>query len=493
MKHTIIILAHKNLTQVLELAKFFSRNCYVIIHIDKKQKVNQEILNELANLQQVISVSQQYEVNWGGYSILECEIGLLNDAIEKTDSEYFHLISGQDYPVRSLEFFLDFFERRKGKNFIQYTHLPHPGWEGNTYKRFQYYYPYDYSSNRPNPRKWVWEEVKKQQEKGIKRPIPDEFDHLYGGSQWFSITREAVRILLDYTSQKPSLYRRMWMTFAPEESYIATVLVNLLEKDKIENSNHRYIRWKHENGNRPANLGLEHFYYLLDYDYLFARKIEHPISNPLLKQINRYLISDNNIIQMSNGGWEYDGYLKYHYDAKFFSFVAQFYQEINATKAVDIGCGSGFYVAKWRRSGLFFDGYDINPYTPSLSNILQQDGDVPCGVADITKKLELNDSWDLVVCKDVLQYIPTELTTTAINNLCQLSSHYVIFSYNSQNNIDSFCQPLDWSLIEKQMQYNNFEKDEYMTARIQVVSNKNVTSAIFRMRGKDIMIGTIKQ
>lgn len=179
MEHTIIILAHKNISQVVQLVKYFKHNCRVIIHIDKKKNVAQKYIDELNNLQQVVTISQEYNVNWGGFSILECEISMLNKGLQLTDSDYFHLISGQDYPVKPLDYFLSFFEKQKGKNFIQYTHLPHSGWEGNTFKRFQYYYPYDYAGNKKNPKQWVWEQVKEQQKKGIKRPIPDEFDHLY--------------------------------------------------------------------------------------------------------------------------------------------------------------------------------------------------------------------------------------------------------------------------------------------------------------------------
>jgi len=87
----------------------------------------------------------------------------------------------------------------------------------------------------------------------------------------------------------------MWMTFAPEECYVATVLVNLMDKEDIVPWNHRFIRWKHENGNRPANLGCEHFRYLLEDEYLFARKIEQPCSTVLLDRIDRYLLQDREI------------------------------------------------------------------------------------------------------------------------------------------------------------------------------------------------------
>ena len=74
------------------------------------------------------------------------------------------------------------------------------------------------------------------------------------------------------------------MTFAPEECYVATVLVNLMDKEDIVPWNHRFIRWKHENGNRPANLGCEHFRYLLEDEYLFARKSNSHAVRMLLDQ-----------------------------------------------------------------------------------------------------------------------------------------------------------------------------------------------------------------
>ena len=289
MKHAILILAHKNIGQLCRLAEYFKHDCDVFIHIDRKQTIKSIEKERILGLKQVKFISQEYDVNWGGTSVLESEMHLLRLSIHYSDANYFHLISGQDYPTRPLEYFLDFFKRNIGKEFISYLHLPHPNWQDNTFQRLQYYYPYDYSSKQKNPRQWVREQVRLQQKRGIKRPIPDEFDHLYGSSQWFSITRDASIALLDYTDHSPSLYRKMWMTFAPEECYVATVLVNLMGKKNIISWNHRFIRWQYENGNRPANLGNEHFRYLLENEYVFARKMELPISNQLLDRIDKYL------------------------------------------------------------------------------------------------------------------------------------------------------------------------------------------------------------
>lgn len=402
MKHAILILAHKNVNQLCRLVKYFDTNCDVYIHIDKKQPIGIDDEKRLSEYPQVKVVSREYNVNWGGTSVLESEMYLLRIAVQSSGAEYYHLISGQDYPTRPLDYFLDFFKRNAGKEFISYQHLPHPNWEDNTFRRLQYYYPYDYATGRNNPRQWVREQVKLQQSKGAKRPIPDEFDHLYGSSQWFSITRKAATELLDYTDHSPSLYGKMWMTFAPEECYVATVLVNLLGKENIVPWNLRFIRWKYENGNRPANLECEHFRYLLENEYLMARKMELPGSAPLLDRIDTYLHQDSLIEVQRAGGWIYNGFMKYQYEKKFTDYIARMWCEVDATTGVDMGCGAGLYVAQWRSCGLSFAGYDANPYTKELSAMLLPDGDTPCGIADLTEDLEVENRFDMVVCKDVL-------------------------------------------------------------------------------------------
>ena len=469
MKHAILILAHKNLVQIRRLIEYFTKDCDVYMHLDSKGVYDAELIQDMRRYPQVILIDTSYEVNWGGFSVLHSEMELLRYAYEHGQYDYFHLISGQDYPIRPLNYFLRFFECNNGREFIRYIHLPNPRWEHNTFRRLQYYYPYDSASDKPNPRKWVSNQVQQQIERGTKRPIPDEFDHLYGSSQWFSITSRAAGVLLEYTDKHPSLYRKMWMTFAPEECYVSTVLVNLIEKDSVECENKRFIRWKHENGNRPANLGCEHFHLLLEHDCLFARKIEVPCSSPLLDIIDRYLHKDADITSSNTGAWVYDGYLKYAYDPKFADYVIRLCFDESVRTAVDMGCGSGIYVAEWRRHNLPFAGYDANPYTKKLSQRLLPDGDRPCGIADLTEQMECREPFDLVICKDVLQYIPNGKTGTAIKNLARLSSHLILLSWNSP--VESPMKPqteISIELLCSSFDKCGFQIDEQRTSRLQI-------------------------
>ena len=430
MKHAIMIMAHKNFEFLHHLIEYFTRDCYVIVHIDKKSSITREQEACLRAMPQVSGVYRKYSVHWGGFSILKCELFLLKQAIHSTDADYFHLISGQDYPIKPLSTFLDFFEKNKGKEFIRYANIPHARWDHYTFSRFQYYYPYDYFGKTTAESKRIVNKIVDWQKRhGIKRRIPDHFEHLYGSTQWFSITRKAVETLLDYTHKHPAFYRRARWTFAAEEYYVATVLVNLLPKEDIEQSDLRFIRWMYQNGNYPANLDSKHFCMIArQQKYLFVRKIEMPVSSLLISLIDMYLLVDATFSTVFSGGWHYKGVLRYDFDKYFADRLTSVCHYLRIKSAIDIGCGIGFYVEYLRRRKIPVSGYDSNPFTETISSIILPKGDAACGCADITENINVEDSFEIVICMDVLQFIPHSLKQKALANLCALSEKFIMIS-----------------------------------------------------------------
>lgn len=435
LKHAIMIMAHQNIGQITDLVRYFKEDCYLFIHIDTKSEITAEELDSLRKYEQVKWVGKKFSIHWGGYSILRCEIFLLKKALKECDADYFHLISGQDYPTRSLNRFLTYFEDIEGFNLVHYIHLPNPKWERNTFSRFQYYYPYDWVKHGKKSLPLIRKFVDFQKRHSIKRRIPDHFEHIYGGSQWFSICKEAAVKLIDYTRKKPALYRRMWMTFAPEESYIATVLVNTLPRTSIICDNARFIRWHYENGNRPANLGCEHFRYILEKEFIFARKMYGSKSEEIKKLLDRYLLNEQETFHLTQtGGWVYDGYLEYGYNPLFTQTVYQFCISNQIHSVLDMGCGTGMYVSLLREKGIAIAGYDANPYVKQLSARLLPADDQPCLMADLTDDLEVSKPFDLVLCKDVLPYIPESLEKKVLCNLNKLTGKYLLFNWNEESN-----------------------------------------------------------
>lgn len=290
MKHAILILAHKDFTHLRHLIEYFTKNCYVYVHVDKKADINDEELRLISSMPQVRTVYRQFHVHWGGFSVLEAELSLFKRAYEDVEADYYHLISGQDYPIKPLNAFLNYFEKRGEKDYIEYKPYPITNWGSAFFNRFRFYYlADDVNWQTSNGKRFMGELLKLQADYNVRREPIREFNIIYKGSQWMSLTRDTVDLVLKYTDEHPSFLQRLKYTFAPEESYIHTILLNS-RKGKILNNNLRYIRWNAENGNNPSNLSIEHFDDIRDSNAFFARKMERPYCNPLIQLIDRHLL-----------------------------------------------------------------------------------------------------------------------------------------------------------------------------------------------------------
>lgn len=239
MKQAILVIAHKNCKQLKHLIKYFNKDCHVYIHIDKKSSISGDKMLALKEeYPQIKGIYQKFDVHWGGFSLLQVEMFLLEIAMRDSDADSFHLISGQDYPIVPLTRFLQFFAEAKNLNFIDYCKWPITSWEHPFFDRFRFFYLCDYiEGNSAKGKEFLAKSIHWQKTYGIKREPITEFNIICKGSQWFSLTRQAVTILLDYTYKKKSLYNRLNYTFAPEETYINTVLVNIMDKNLIQNNN----------------------------------------------------------------------------------------------------------------------------------------------------------------------------------------------------------------------------------------------------------------
>lgn len=430
MKHAVVILAHKDFPLLYKLVEYFDKDCDVFIHVDKKSIFSPKEMEKLGKIRQVKAIFRKFSVHWGGFSMLRTELYMLSQAMGKSDACYFHLISGQDHPIKPLNDFLSFFAQANGKNYIEFHHLPYEHWDGCTYRRFQYYYMYDLVEGRSKKgQELITYFLKKQIQWHIKRSVPKHFDHLYGGSQWFSITRKAMLVLLNYTQKNPSFYRRMKYTFAPEETYVATILVNLLPKEEIVCDNLRFVRWMYENGGMPANLSAEHLKWFFLGNNLFVRKVTIQHSSTLIAAIDKYMLTEPRMEQSRTGVCKVNSLLPYTFDQSIGDAILRLYQLLDIETVLDAGCGAGLYVCYWRRYGMAVTGCDGNPHTLELSSLLLSAN--PCEVADLTEEIdeEEQEPFDMVVCLNVLQDIPMSYLDRVVSNLVYLSGKYLLIGW----------------------------------------------------------------
>src|SRR5690606_19565842 len=148
MKQAILITAYKDIQQLKELVCFFDAKYFnVYIHLDRKSHFKLEDFRFLeAQAPQVKLVANKYQVNWGGFNHLKAYLYLCREALKEEENFYFHLITGQDYPVKPLSYFLKFAQEQihEPREYLAHHEVPFKRWSGGGVNRLTYYHLYDF-------------------------------------------------------------------------------------------------------------------------------------------------------------------------------------------------------------------------------------------------------------------------------------------------------------------------------------------------------------
>ena len=289
MKHGFLILLHNNYEQVRKLIILLdNENSYIFLHIDKKSNFRDENASkfvEAVHLARIIFVDR-ISVQWGGYSQVQATLNLLKKANEY-DLDYYHLISGGDFPLTSWKAFDDFFKKRKGVQFVSY--VPEQ-YQQNFQKRVKYYWLFQEKIG--NPKRAIRQKnvyvifllllqrvlVFAQKVLGVDRRKRNEDVSFRAGSNWVSITEE----FLDYVISKEKWIKDTFKdTLCADEVFITTLLSNSKFSDKVQN-NQRYIDWGRGN---PYTFRISDYDELMKREELFARKFDETVDSQIIDKI----------------------------------------------------------------------------------------------------------------------------------------------------------------------------------------------------------------
>ncbi|MFD1256134.1 beta-1,6-N-acetylglucosaminyltransferase [Mucilaginibacter terrae] len=294
MKNAILIVAFRDVNHIIDIISCFDENDFIFfIHINNKSTVTKQEVDKLNNITNVIFAGQLFNTYWGSVNHLR-SILYLSELALKHDVDYIHLISGQDYPVKSSHDIKNFLIENKGKQYLEYIDVPNDLWkdEDGGLSRLNYYHLNDYiSGNKKSGRGILKGLLILQKALGIKRGFNKDFPKIYGGSTWWSLTAPCLKFVIDYLKTNDKFWKRFNNTLVSEEFLFQTIILNSPFKDSVVNNNLRYISWNKKHGSRPAILDEEDMDALYKADYLFARKIVSPISNNLKAELNSKIVS----------------------------------------------------------------------------------------------------------------------------------------------------------------------------------------------------------
>lgn len=291
----ILITAYKDFDHLEEIIRFFEGPFRLYIHIDKKIEVPRKVLMSLEGFSQVVMISRKYKVNWGSHNHVLAILELVKEALKDPANYYFHLISGLDFPIKTQDYFISFFNENRNKDFLDFFDMPRPGWADNEgMDRLQYYNFYCWLNSKIYTQNvWIKRLVDFQRKMGIKRGFNSTIPKLYGGSTWWSLSRRSLNHVHEFTKNNPAYLARFKHTLCAEEFYFQTILLNSPFADSVVNNNLRFIDWVARNGNKPAVLDESDYERILKNDSVFARKFEKPTSYKLFKKIQELVMIEH--------------------------------------------------------------------------------------------------------------------------------------------------------------------------------------------------------
>ena len=214
MKICYLILAHNNFRHLDRLIDALDgEGSSFFVHLDSK--VMQMYFPRYENVE---VIAERIDINWGGFSMVEATLALMQRAMEcSSDADYYMLISGVDYPIRSREFLYKQLE--KGKEYIDIAPVPVPF---KPLERYEYYYfDYDRRNLKHYNPKFLTEVLLKKLK--IKKEAPFK---VYAGTQWFALTRECVQYILKTVREDNRYVDFFRHTLVPDEAFFQTIIGN---------------------------------------------------------------------------------------------------------------------------------------------------------------------------------------------------------------------------------------------------------------------------
>lgn len=220
MKLAYLVIAHRNPKLLKkEVEALSDGDCAFFIHIDKKSN-----LEEFSGIQgHNVFFIDRIPVYWGEFSLVQATVALLRQAMTAMVAfDYFVLLSGSEYPLKSPQQIQSFFQANKGSEFMNLVKVPNEA-AGKPLARIN-----TLAASHESPA-FVRLAIKGMARIGLaQRDYRKQLGDLepYSGSTWWALTRDACQYALEFLEHNPRLTEFFKNTFASDEALLHTILGN---------------------------------------------------------------------------------------------------------------------------------------------------------------------------------------------------------------------------------------------------------------------------
>jgi hypothetical protein len=302
---TFLILAHRDYEHLKRLVRVLEGN-RVIIHLDKKSKIQRSQIDNLITSSKVIVIEKNRSINvqWGGFSQVRAMLLLMQTALPlMAQKEKLMFLSGSDFPLVGSQVISAHLSQEIATEYLRYYPLSE---SKKDIHRWSLYHRWDFRIfkkrgsflNRMNT---LILKLLTKVELVLRGPKINPGFTLMAGSQWFAVSKECAENMLKIRSE---LFDKFFSTmFAPDEVYFATLFslsdyarLNVDKGPHICDSKSsrlfqvRNLTYVDESLNKW--LSLEDLNVLLNSSFIFARKFDSRVSDSLRSSLINHIESE---------------------------------------------------------------------------------------------------------------------------------------------------------------------------------------------------------
>ncbi len=294
MNLAYLILAHNQPDHLRRLITSLREEwTQVYVHIDTKAS-----MRTFAGLQsepQTRFIEDRVDACWGGYSLVQATLNLMGAALRNDPApDWFILLSGADYPIRSNRELYHFFQQSRSEH-IGMMRMPSPDGRKPLSRLERLHF--EGARGRPKAKRVLLTQTNRLLENLYKRNYRPALDGMtpYAGSQWWVLSRDAILYILDFVATQRRFVDFYKRSLIPDEMFFQTILGNSPFKERVAR-NLTYADWSGGFSRNPRALTDEHIDQFADPEFhlddvegkgpcFFARKFT-VADGPLLDRLD---------------------------------------------------------------------------------------------------------------------------------------------------------------------------------------------------------------
>ena len=256
MKLAFLLMIHENpiqanyfITQLLSYP-----DCDIFIHVDSKSK---HIIPDLKADDRVHILDTSIDGQWGDYTQMVMIDALLEASHQYGHFDYYSLHSGSDMAVRPITELVSYLQDSRRYAYYSCGKLPVEGWgHGGGMERLALDYPAffrrKYKLN--HPLRYLRALYQLMYEKGLLKgkKLPEQYQ-FYGGSEWFTVSRECLEDYFQFKKEHPDYDQLFRNALAGDEIYYVSIFEMMRNGREAESENNlTYIDWSVRQENEYA-------------------------------------------------------------------------------------------------------------------------------------------------------------------------------------------------------------------------------------------------